>query len=141
MFDPVVPVGSHLSSSRSLGSNGVDPTRSVTGTLLPGEAAHTRHETVPSAPSSLLGHRDGDRVLPRLPAHVLGGVLEAGVLRAAEGEAAVVAAVPTEGVVAAPELPGHLLIGCPPPRHQDYVETSEAADGKEDQRDDAHHHH
>ena len=141
MFDPVVPVGSHLSSSRSLGSNGVDPTRSVTGTLLPGEAAHTRHETVPSAPSSLLGHRDGDRVLPRLPAHVLGGVLEAGVLRAAEGEAAVVAAVPTEGIVASTELPSDLFVGCPAPGHQHYVEACQAADWKEDQRYDAHHHH
>ena len=48
------------------------------------------------------------RVLPRFPADEAGGVLEAGVLRAAQREAAVVAAVFAERVVAAAELASNL---------------------------------
>ena len=139
MLDTVVSVSSHLSSSRCLGSNRVDPTRSVAGAL-PGQPAHTRHQAVPSN-SGLHRDRYGDCVLPGLPAHILGWVLETRVLGAAQGEAAVVTAVPTEGVVAPSELPSHLFIGRPASGHQDYVETCEAADWKEDERYDAHHHH
>ena len=141
MFDAVISVSSHLSCSRGLGGDRIDPTRSVAGSL-PGQPGHSRSQAgVTPGPPGLHRDRDGDRVLPGLPTHVLGRVLEAGVLGAAQGEAPVVATVPTEGVVATTELPSHLLIGRPAPGHQDYVETCQTTDWKEDQRDDAHHHH
>ena len=64
-----------------------------------------------------------------------------GILRSTEGEAAVVATVPTEGVVSSPELARHLLIGGSAPGYQDYVETCQPAYGEEDQGYDAHHYH
>ena len=63
------------------------------------------------------------------------------ILRAAEWEAAVIAAVPAEGIVAAPELAGDLLISGPAPGHKHDVEPGEAADGEEDQGYDAHDDH
>ena len=138
MFDAVISVSSHLSGSRGLGGDRIDPSRSVARTL-PG---HTRPQAVvPPWPPGLHGDRDGNCVLPGLPAHILGRVLETRVLGAAQGEAAVVTAVPTEGVVAAPELSSYLFIGRPTSGYQHYVETRQATDWKEDQRDDAHNHH
>ena len=103
MLDSVVPVGSHLSSCSSLGSDGVH-SWSLSTTLTSG-TPHTWHD-LPRA----VFHGDGHRhcVLPGLPTHVLGRVLEAGVLWSAQCEAAVGAAVPAEGVVPASELASHL---------------------------------
>ena len=51
------------------------------------------------------------------------------------------AAVLAEGVVAAAELAGHLLVGGAAARHQHDVEPREAADGEEHEGDDAHDDH
>ena len=64
-----------------------------------------------------------------------------GILGTTQREAAVVAAVSAERIVAAPELAGDLLIGRPAPSHQHDVEPGEATDGEKHQGDDAHDDH
>ena len=64
-----------------------------------------------------------------------------GILGPTQREAAIIAAIPAEGIVAAPELAGDLLVCRPAPGHQHNVEPGEAADGEEDQGYDAHDDH